>query len=279
MQREFIQREFTVFERIIHRFAFRPAIRRRLVRIRFVRRIYGGWNRTHPFDVAEQVETSGYVPADQLTSDDRLKGLIIPYAGSSPSVTRKAISTLPDVRDYSFVDLGCGKGRALLVASEYAFMRIIGVELSAELSATARRNVQTVANHYPERSPMNVVEGNAIGFELPAGKVVVFIYHSFGLELMNQLIGELETALENRLDHVFVVYYNPVHSVALDSSPVFKRWFAATFKLVPEEVGYAPDNKDTVVIWQSNKGSVHAEHPGSDRKIVILQKDWQAGLS
>lgn len=273
-----MQREFTAFERIIHRFAFRPAIRRRLVRIRFVRRIYGGWRRMHPFDVAEQVETSGYVPVDRLTSDDRLKCLINPYAGSSPSVIRKAISTLPDVRDYSFVDLGCGKGRALLVASEYAFRKIIGVELSAELSATARQNVQTVASRYPERSPMSVVEGNAIGFEFPAGKVVVFIYHAFGLELMSQVMGQLKTALENRLDHVFVIYYNPVHSVALDSSPAFKRWFAATFKLAPEEVGYAPDDKDTVVIWQSNKGSVHAAHPSSDRKIVSLQKDWQAGL-
>jgi SAM-dependent methyltransferase len=274
-----MRQEFTVWERFAHRFVFKPAIKRHLVRIPVVRRVYNGWNRTHPFDVEEQVETSGYVSVDRLTSDESLRTNIIPYAASSPSVIRKAIGTLPDVRDYAFVDLGCGKGRALIVATEYAFSRIIGVELSPELCATARRNAESIAHRHPERASMSVVEGNVTDFDFPSGKLVVFMYHAFGPELLKQIMDKLELALERQLSHVFFVYYNPVHSSILDASPAFKRWFAGTLSLAPEEVGYAPDGADTVVVWQSRKGGVPGMHPRAERRIVTSRGNWRTELA
>jgi tRNA1(Val) A37 N6-methylase TrmN6 len=55
---------------------------------------------------------------------------ILPYAGSQPSIVRAGIALLPDHNQYAFVDLGCGKGRALMVASEFSFARLVGVEIS-----------------------------------------------------------------------------------------------------------------------------------------------------
>ena len=48
--------------------------------------------------------------------------------------------------DLTFIDLGSGKGRAVLLASLYPFRRLIGVEFSPELTEVARLNVQAVSS-------------------------------------------------------------------------------------------------------------------------------------
>ncbi len=263
----------------IHRMAFRPPVKNWLVRIPVVRRIYDGWGRVHPIDTAYDVDTSGYVSVEQLSKDERLCKLINPYAGSSPSVIRKALGALPAVDDYTFIDLGCGKGRAMIIASERPFKGVIGVELSASLANIARRNATTIGTRFPERPAMSVVEGNAVEYVLPSGKAVLFIYHAFGPELMEHLTRSLEARLETLLEHVFIVYYNPVHSEAFDASPAFERWYAATLRADANEVGYAPDDEETVVIWQSKRGKAQPNHADRNRPIVILQELWRAGLA
>ena len=47
-----------------------------------------------------------------------------------------------DKEQLVFVDLGSGKGRTLLLASEYPFRRIVGVELSPKLHRIAKTNVE-----------------------------------------------------------------------------------------------------------------------------------------
>jgi hypothetical protein len=46
------------------------------------------------------------------------------------------------VSELSFVDLGCGRGRALLMASELPFREVIGVELDPAHCVVARQNVE-----------------------------------------------------------------------------------------------------------------------------------------
>jgi SAM-dependent methyltransferase len=214
-----------------------------------------------------------------LSEDEHLCGLINPYAGSSPSVIRQALASLPPVDDYSFVDLGCGKGRAMIVASELDFGRILGVEISPDLAAIARRNAAAIARRFPERPEMTVVEGNAVEFALPEGDIVLFIYHAFGQELMQQLTRALEMRVQRYQGHLFVVYYNPVHFEFFDGSREFELWYAATIESDASEVGYAPDDKDTVVIWQNTHQRISPVYADRDRRIVILQELWRAGLS
>ena len=58
--------------------------------------------------------------------------------GSQPTIIRRALDTLGDIAGYTFIDIGCGKGRPLVVASEYPFARILGCDISAELVKTAK---------------------------------------------------------------------------------------------------------------------------------------------
>lgn len=237
----------------------------------------GGWELEHPFDRRHGTDTSGYVPTCELPSSPDESGGLIIYAGSQPSIIRAALNTLPPLPDCCFLDLGCGKGRPLLVASEYAFKDLIGVELSATLASDARRNADILRRNHPQRTPIRIEHGDAAQFPLPPGSVVVFLYNPFGDDIIAKLVSRIEQAVAAGGSTLFVVYYNPVHGQRLDASASLARYFAANLAYAAEELGYGPDIADTVVIWQA--GGASTPHPGADAPIRVVQAGVRAELA
>jgi hypothetical protein len=68
----------------------------------------------------------------------------VQQSGVSPSVAHGTL------QDFTFIDLGSGKGRALLMASAYPFKRIIGVEFMPELHRVAQENIRKYTEHRTE---------------------------------------------------------------------------------------------------------------------------------
>ncbi len=135
--------------------------------------------------------------------------MISAYTGSQPGIVRRALSALGDIKDYALVDLGCGKGRATAVATEFPFREVIGVELSAELAATARANAAIVARRFPDRPQVTIVEANVVDFPLPPGKLVFFNYHSFGQQLIAQIIGLSKLCWPRRVAAYVLCVFKP----------------------------------------------------------------------
>lgn len=253
-----------------------PPIRSFLVRLPLFRRIYDGWSRRHPFDVALGIDTSGSVPAAECAPDAETAAKISPYGGSQPSIVRAGLALLPDHAQYAFVDLGCGKGRPLAVASEFPFRRVSGIEFAPKLAEIARRNARVIAGRHPERTAIIVDVGDATLVVPPAPFVVYFMYHPFGRLLVRALAANIERQLGGQLQHAFLVYYNPVHGAVFDESARFSRWHAETVPYAPGELGYGPDIRDTFVIWQTVPGRYPAR-TGATRRIVV-RESGSAGL-
>jgi SAM-dependent methyltransferase len=233
----------------------------------FIRRFYNGWVRPHPFDAAHGIDTSGYVPAAERVPEAAMAGQRSPYGGSQPSIVRAGLASVPDHDQYTFVDLGCGKGRPLVVASEFRFRRLIGVEINRTLADVARVNAAVIAARYPLRTPIEVEVGDATTVSTPAQCVVYFMYHPFDRPLVGALIENIEHQLANNLKHAFFVYYNPVHADVPDQSALFSRWYAGMISYSPDELGYGPDLRDTLVIWQTVPERYPAR-PGAERHVV-----------
>jgi SAM-dependent methyltransferase len=254
---------------IVRDILYVPAIKKSIETIPVIQKIYAPSQRTHPIDRIYGISTSGVVPVEEIHPDPSLRSLIIAYAGSQPSIVRRGVSALGDLRDYAFVDLGCGKGRVTTVASEFPFREVTGVELSAALTATARANAATVARRFPDRPKVTIAEANVVNFPLPAGKLVFFNYHAFGPELIAQIVARFEAALAcGELPHMFFVYYNPVHPQAFDDSPALARFYVEQIPYDKSEIGFGPDRDDVVAVWQSVRGSTLSPHQGADRKII-----------
>ena len=254
-----------------------PVVRGALCRMPVARRLYAGWSRAHPFDTANGVDTSGYVPASEIAADPALAATISPYGGSQPSIVRRSLERLPDIREYGFVDIGCGKGRPLLVASAMPFQRLLGIEISPALGAVAQANAAVMARRFPGLPAIQIEIGDATAALMPGPRVVCFIYHPFDASLLSALLGNLERQLQAGLEHVFLVYYNPIHGSVIDSSRRFQRWSAVTLDYAAAELGYGPDIRDTVVTWQSSPARYPAL-PGATRPILVDRQGLQARL-
>jgi SAM-dependent methyltransferase len=254
------------------------AVRFRLQRFPGADLLYGrGWELLHPYDYENGVDTSGYVPPEGLPKSTFSQEMRACYGGSQPSIIRAALETIPALEAFTFVDLGCGKGRPLLVASEFPFLRIIGVELSVPLAQAAERNVEVMRRRFPGRHPLQIVNRDAAAFVFPAGDLVIFLYNPFGAEVIQQVIVNLEAALAASNCSLFVVYYNPVFGAYFDGCRGLKRYFAKTIPYAPDERGFGPDTADPVVIWQG--GASLPPLPGAGARIDIVRPDNRAELA
>ncbi|CAE6726067.1 hypothetical protein R69927_04662 [Paraburkholderia domus] len=256
----------------------RPSVHGLLEKIPGSHILYGnGWDRLHPFDRRYGTDTSGYVPAEELLANESFRDDAFPYAGSQPSVLRLALAALPPVDSCTFLDLGCGKGRALLVASEFPFRDICGVELSPPLAEIARRNAAIIAQRYPQRTAVRLAVGDASTFPLPAGDLVLFLYNPFGAELIAKVVAGVEAALAADHRSVYIVYYNPVFGHCFDASPLLRRRFARVLPYAAEELGYGPDKDDALVIWQG--GAAPSPIAPADARIVVASSGTRALLA
>lgn len=110
-----------------------------------------------------------------------------------------------DVPRWTFVDLGCGKGRALIFAHEAGFERLIGVEMSGKLAETARKNMRRAG------IAAEIANQDASSYRFPDTPLVIFMYNPFGAVTMRQVAEKIKT----HSHPVYVVYVTPLHKAAL----------------------------------------------------------------
>ena len=237
------------------------------------------WDRPHPFDDEYGTDTSGVV---ECTAIDGLPSTVAaqaePYAGSQPSIVRTALKSLEPLDTFTFVDLGCGKGRPLIIASELKFRDIVGVECSAQFAEIARRNAEIIRQRHPERTPIRVLVGDATEFVLPSGNVVVYLYNPFSEEQVVKVGRAVNAAIAADPTRViYVVYYNPVAGRVFDASSALRRHYAATLPYADREIGFGPDIDDPVVIWCNSAEHIPAE-AGREARIAIVDPGQRVQL-
>ena len=222
------------------------------------------WMRSHPFDEAHGVDTAGYVPGWLLGPTRHALDSNLGYGGCQPSSLRRALSTVPDPARRSFLDIGCGKGRGLIVASEVPFRRVVGVEIDPALCQTARANAAAIRARFPDRVAIEVLEGDAAALELPPGDLVAFVFNAFSVDLLQKIVAQLGAVAEDR--SLFVIYQHPYFGHVVDAEPRLRRWFAETVPCEPTERGVGSGNDEAVVCWVS-RGEHAPSWPGADAVI------------
>lgn len=178
----------------------------------------------HPFDAEHGVDTSGLIWGEELASGSRNDTWNTAYYGIAPSVFHTVMAELPpDVRTgATFIDIGSGKGRAVMLASRYPFARAIGVEISPELHRIAQQNIATFAGKAPAAA-MEVVLSDAVRYSFPPGPLVVYLFHPFCRPVLEQVIQNLGRSLSDDPRPAAVVYINAELRDVLDRSPLFER--------------------------------------------------------
>ncbi len=127
----------------------------------------------------------------------------------------------PDAQKHrwTFLDLGAGKGRAVLSAAARPYKQVVGVEFAAELVAVARANVQASRHRSPR---VSIVEADATVCKLPDGALIVFLFNPFGPPVIDAVIARLAAHRATTRAPVRVAYLNPVHAALFQHHPAFR---------------------------------------------------------
>ena len=111
-----------------------------------------------------------------------------------------------------FCDIGCGLGRSLVVANECGFIDLYGVVISDNLISRCQNNMSKVGVS-ASLSCMDVAD-----FEIPSGKLVIYLFNPFGEEGMTDLVKKLVC----REYETLVIYHNPKHSECFKTETIIK---------------------------------------------------------
>jgi hypothetical protein len=217
----------------------------------------------HPFDLRYDVDTSGLIGGRELRSGHRNDVYNTAYYGMAPSRFRKVVADwLSDdshtaVADYSFVDLGCGKGRAVMMASEYAFRQVIGVELNGPLTKIAKKNVVawTVAGR--AICPLRIVCRDATEFVFPDGACLLYLFHPFAAPVVERLIESIDAQFSARPGKMDLIYFNPEAGHLLEAHEGFKLLWTGTVEMSEEDAEAdsvaSSDDLCSVYRWVGNR--------------------------
>jgi SAM-dependent methyltransferase len=148
------------------------------------------------FDERFGVDTAGVVRLESLTVHGPHRDLAHKYQATEPEVFRRMVTSLPiRCEDFVFVDIGSGKGRVLLMASDLPFKRIVGVEFSEALHKIARRNIESYSSPSQRCAAVETICMDAAEYDPPDDPLVLYFYNPFLEPVMYAVMTRVAASL------------------------------------------------------------------------------------
>ena len=198
----------------------------------------------HPFDVLHGTDTSGLLSGEVIASgtSHRVQDLTAYYA-VAPSILHSLLDiwlhrTAPaPIERTVFYDVGAGKGRAMLLASQHPFLRVEGVELNQRLASIADENIRLWQRdrNAEALAPLRLHHGDATAQPLPDAPACVFLFHPFEARLLGRFLSHIEAGLSRRPHPLDLLYVNAEHGSLLDRHPAFHRIWEGRVPMSPDD--------------------------------------------
>lgn len=175
------------------------------------------------FDKKYGVVTSGVTESsDAGIADETARSLAVGYVPTREVVIRHVLNNTTkglDLNEYSFVDLGCGKGRTLIVAAQLPFKEVIGVELSPLHCEVAETNVERYLSDGTQQllcRNIRVCCVNAVDFVFPNTNLLIYMYRPFLGPVFKHVAENLRRFQAASGHRVLIAYSCPVEELMLE---------------------------------------------------------------
>jgi hypothetical protein len=181
------------------------------------------------FDWMRHVRTGGYLPLDGLTlAGEARQGY--EYMPVRPRSARAALADLPmrNHAEFSFVDLGSGKGRMLFLAAEYPFRRIAGVEFARELHAAACQNIRGYRSPRQRCREIESVNVDAVDYSFPDHPLVISLYNPFGPGVMRKVLDNLNASAAAHPREIVLILLYPESAPVVEADSYFRAYKKTT---------------------------------------------------
>jgi SAM-dependent methyltransferase len=173
------------------------------------------------YDFDFHVNTTGATVAWR----DRLLGhFLSPYQPTEPALFHEMLAALSiDFSQFTFIDLGSGKGRTLLMAADYPFRRVLGVEILPELNHTAQENIRHYQSATQKCFVIESICEDARAFVFPPEPTVLYLFNPLPEAALVHVLGKLEGSLLTQPRACTVLYHNPLLEPVFAQSDTLKK--------------------------------------------------------
>jgi hypothetical protein len=182
-----------------------------------------GEARCRIFDWQHRVRTCGNADLADLTLVGNNIDHAVHYHPAHPKFLFEVFSSLKiDYSAYTFVDFGSGKGRALLVASEFSFSEILGVEFATELHEIACQNIRRYRSKTQKCKNVQSLNLDAAEFEVPSTPLVLYLYNPFRPSVLSIVLQRLQRSLNSHPRDVILIYAAPFHAGLIEQQTALR---------------------------------------------------------
>jgi len=159
-----------------------------------------------------------------------------PYSGCQWLPVLRALKDLAPEPTDVFVDLGSGKGKALLIAGRLPYRRVIGVEIDDDLSRRSRRNVRQARSRLRAQE-VDSITASVLEWRIPDEASVIFMYNPFIGQTFRAAVGQILASFDRRPRELHIVYGYPWEH----------DWLVSTGRVVVDNV--RPSNWPALPRW------------------------------
>ena len=124
---------------------------------------------------------------------------------------QKVMDYLRPGQDDVFVDIGCGKGRAIFFTAMQKLKKVIGVELDKMLVDAAKENLK---NARFNNTPVEIVHADAAVFDAKDG-TIFFMFNPFGPNTVKKVVDNIKKSLAVNPRTIHIAYCNPEYKYLL----------------------------------------------------------------
>jgi len=157
------------------------------------------------FDFRFGVQTSRVVEVCQLDISEEDKSHAVRYKPTRVRYFRKLLQQYPLPASTVFVDVGCGRGRVVLLAAMQGFKKTIGLELSPKLAAGAAQNLAFYRKRNPRIGEATIFCTNVLEHDFNNDETVFFLFWPFDREVTKQFIEILRKSLRKSPRNVTLI--------------------------------------------------------------------------
>lgn len=143
----------------------------------------------------------------------------------------EAFQQLPQSPRKHFLDMGCGKGRALCVAAHHGFNKVTGIDISKDLCEIATKNLSYTNQKFTDLQ-FKVINNDAFYFEIPDDVDCIFFFNPFDEIIMSAVVNNIFESLQNNPRKLNIIYVNPLYKEQFFKAGYNETWYSKKMKYI-----------------------------------------------
>ncbi len=153
------------------------------------------------------------------------------YMPVSYYLMEEILQKVPTSSKNHFLDMGCGKGRALCVAAQHGFKKVTGIDLSKDLCTIAVENCIKTKEKISNLQ-FNIINNDAFYFEIPDDVDCIFLFNPFDEIIMSAVVNNIFESLDNNPRKIRIIYVNPLHKDQFIKAGYKETWYSKKMEYI-----------------------------------------------